>query len=251
MYTFRRLATFALGLFALWVALGSPLAALHHQLLSVQMVQHVLLMAVAPPLILIGAPLEPLLHAISRSAVGPAWRRLVRRRSLRRVRAVVMHPVVCWLAPVVALISWHVPAVFALALHGHGWHDVQAATFLATGLLFWSPVVRPSPSFTWPRWSIPLYLFTATLPCDAVSAFLVFCGRVVYPAYASGSGVFGMSPLRDQELAGCIMWVAVTLIYVVPAMAVTMRLLSPFTTEPDADVMSTPHGSGLVEPGRF
>ena len=239
MNAFRRLAAFALGLFALWVALGSPLAKLHHQLLSVHMVQHVLLMAVVPPLLLIAAPLEPLLHAIHRSAVGPAWRRLVRRRSLRRVRAVVMHPVVCWLAPVVALITWHVPAVFARAVHGHGWHEFQAATFLATGLLFWSPVVRPSPSFTWPRWSIPLYLFTATLPCDALSAFLVFCGRVVYPAYASGSELFGLSPLRDQELAGCIMWVAVTLIYVVPAMAVTMRLLSPFPMEPEVDVMST------------
>jgi cytochrome c oxidase assembly factor CtaG len=233
MYALRRLAAFALGLFVLWVALGSPLAALHHQLLSVHMVQHVLLMAIAPPLILIGAPLEPLLHAIPGSTIRPAW---------LRVRAVVMHPVVCWLAPVVALIAWHVPAVFTLALHGHGWHDVQAATFLATGLLFWSPVVRPSPSFTWPRWSIPLYLFAATLPCDALSAFLVFCGRVVYPAHASGPGVFGLSPLRDQELAGCIMWVAVTLIYVVPAMAVTMRLLSPFTTETDGDVMSAPTG---------
>lgn len=233
MCAFRRYAAFALGLFVLWVALGSPLAALHHQLLSVHMVQHVLLMAVVPPLLLIGAP---------------ARRRLVRWRSLRRVRAVVMHPVVCWLAPVVALISWHVPAVFALALHGHGWHDVQAATFLATGLMFWSPVVRPSPSFPWPRWSIPLYLFAATLPCDALSAFLVFCGRVVYPAYASGPGALGLSPLRDQELAGCIMWVAVTLIYVVPAMAVTVRLVSPFTTEPDADVMSMPASASTRSP---
>src|SRR6266481_544146 len=58
----RQLAVFALGLFAVWVALGSPLVALHHELLSVHMVQHVLLMAVAPPLILIGAPVEPLLR---------------------------------------------------------------------------------------------------------------------------------------------------------------------------------------------
>jgi cytochrome c oxidase assembly factor CtaG len=63
-----------------------------------------------------------------------------------------------------------------------------------------------------PRWSIPLYLFTATLPCDALSAFLVLCGHVVYPVYASGPGAFDMSPLRDQELAGSIMWVAVMLI---------------------------------------
>ena len=70
----------------------------------------------------------------------------------------------------------------------------------------------------------------------------MFCGHVVYPAHGSYPRPFDLSPLRDQELAGTIMWVAVTLIYVVPAMAVTMRLLSPFATEPDADVMSTPHG---------
>ncbi len=204
----RQLAAFALGLFTLWVALASPLAALHHQLLSVHMVQHVLLMAVAPPLLLIGAPFESVLAAIPGTAV-------------------IMHPVVCWLAPVIALITWHVPAAFELAVHAPAWHAVQTGSFLATGLLFWAPVVRPWPSFTWSRWSIPLYLFAATLPCDALSAFLVFCGRVVYPAYASGPRMFGMSPLRDQELAGSFMWVAVTLIYLIAAGHVTSRLLSP------------------------
>jgi putative membrane protein len=127
--------------------------------------------------------------------------------------------------------SWHVPAVFERALHAPAWHVVQAASFLVTGLLFWAPVVRPSPSYTWPRWSIPLYLFAATLPCDALSAFLVLCGRVVYPVYGAAPRVFGLSPLRDQELAGSFMWVAVTLIYLVPASAITRQLLSP--TEPE------------------
>jgi putative membrane protein len=232
--SFRQLAAFVTGLFVLWMALASPLAAFHHALLSIHMVQHVLLMAVAPPLIIIGKPLEPLLQGMPSSSVRSAWQPLVRRQSMQRIRAVVMHPVVCWLAPVVALITWHAPAVFELALHSHPWHDVQAASFLATGLLFWSPVIRPSPGFTWPRWSIPLYLFAATLPCDALSAFLALCGRVVYPVYVSEPPVFDISPLHDQEFAGSFMWVAVTLIYLVPAVAVTLQLLSPSTTEPDA-----------------
>jgi putative membrane protein len=157
-----------------------------------------------------------------------------------------MHPVVCWLAPVVALISWHVPAVFALGLHARAWHFVQAASFLVSGLLFWAPVVRPSPSFSWPRWSIPLYLFAATLPCDALSAFLVLCGRVVYPVYLAEPRVFDLSPLRDQELAGSFMWVAVTLIYLVPASAITLQLLSPAEPGPERDAMA--RGSGLDEP---
>jgi putative membrane protein len=245
--SFRQLTAFAMGLSVLWLALGSPLAALDHRLLSVHMLQHVLLMAVAPPLILVGAPLEPLLRGIPGSSVRSAWRRLAGSEPMRRIRAVILHPVVCWLAPVAALIPWHVPAVFELALHARACHAIQAASFLATGLLFWAPVVRPPRSFTWPPWSIPLYLFTATLPCDALSAFLVFCGRVVYPAYLSAPRGFEISPLRDQELAGSLMWVAVTLIYLVPAAAVTLRLLSP--TEPGRGRDSMPHGSGLIEPG--
>jgi len=74
---------------------------------------------------------------------------------------------------------------------------------------------------------LPLYLFLATLPCDALSAFLAFCGHVVYRQYLSGhGGMFGLSPLEDQALAGAIMWVTVTLAYLIPALVVTAQLLS-------------------------
>ena len=96
-----------------------------------------------------------------------------------------------------------------------------------TGLLFWWPVVQPWPSIArWPRWSTPLYLFLATLPCDALSAFLAFCDRVVYRSYAAGH-LAGVSPLRDQEFAGALMWVCITFIYLVPAVVITIQLLSP------------------------
>ncbi len=99
-----------------------------------------------------------------------------------------------------------------------------------TGVLFWAPVVRWPPSLaTVPRWLIPLYLFAATLPCDALSAFLVFCDRVVYPSYLSGPRLWSISPLHDQECAGAVMWVSITFIYVVPAVITTMKILSPAT----------------------
>ena len=78
-----------------------------------------------------------------------------------------------------------------------------------------------------PRWSVPLYLFLATLPCDTLSAFLAFCDRVVYPSYLATPRRFGISPLGDQELAGALMWVCVTFIYLLPAVIVTVELLSP------------------------
>ena len=110
------------------------------------------------------------------------------------------------------------------------------ASFFFTGVLFWVPVVHwPSRFAAAQRWWIPLYLFAATLPCDALSAFLVFCDRVVYPSYLSGPRLLGVSALTDQECAGALMWVSVTLIYLVPAVVVTTQLLSPLRTYPRAE----------------
>jgi cytochrome c oxidase assembly factor CtaG len=140
-------------------------------------------------------------------------------------------PVFCWIAATATVIGWHVPALFEFALHSHCWHEIQETSFLVAGLLFWWPVVEPWPSLArWPRWSIPLYLFFATLPCDALSAFLAFCDRVVYRSYESGHHHLGISPLQDQEWAGVLMWVCVTFIYMVPAVVITVSVLSPLKT---------------------
>ncbi len=74
---------------------------------------------------------------------------------------------------------------------------------------------------------MPLYLFMATLPCDALSAFLVFSDRVVYPAYLSAPRHAGLTALEDQEYAGALMWLCVTIAYVIPAAVITIQVLSP------------------------
>lgn len=223
-----RLAAFVAGIASVWLAIGSPVAALDDMSLSVHMVQHLLLMTIAPPLVLLGAPALPLLRGLpqtmSRHIVSP----ILRWRPVKWLGHLVTHPVICWLAAVLALIGWHIPSVFALALRWDWLHELEHASFLGTGLLFWWPVIRPWPATArWPRWSIPLYLFCATLPCDALSAFLVFCDRVVYSAYLSAPRAFGISPLQDQERAAALMWVSVTIIFLVPAMVVTLEILSP------------------------
>jgi putative membrane protein len=90
------------------------------------------------------------------------------------------------------------------------------------------PVTQPWASFARrPRWDIPVYLFLATLPCDALSAFLTFCGRIIYPHYLTTTRLFDISPLADQECAGALMWVWVTFVYLAPAVAITLRMLAP------------------------
>jgi cytochrome c oxidase assembly factor CtaG len=206
----------------IWVALGSPLSAFDEQLLTVHMVQHLLLMTFAPPLILLGAPVMPLLHGLPqpfvRAVVGP----LFRWPPVQRVGRLLSQPAFCWLGAAAALVGWHVPAAFALGLQSELWHVVEHACFLASGFLFWWPVVQPWPSVAvWPRWSILLYLFLATLPCDILSAFLAFCDRVVYPVYLSTPRPFGISPLNDQQCAGALMWTCVTIVYLVPVTVLT------------------------------
>jgi putative membrane protein len=227
-----RAGSFFLGLFLIWLALGSPLAAFDEELLTVHMVQHLLLMTVAPPLILLGAPLMPLLHGLPQkfvqSVVGP----LFRWPPMQWAGRVLSRSAVCWLAGSAALVGWHLPAAFTLALRSEPWHAVEHACFLGAGFLFWWPVVQPWPSApTWPRWSILVYLFLATLPCDILSAFLAFCDRVVYAGYLSAPKHFGISALEDQQCAGALMWTCVTIVYLLAAAILTMRLLSPRSSQ--------------------
>jgi cytochrome c oxidase assembly factor CtaG len=95
-------------------------------------------------------------------------------------------------------------------------------------MLLWWPVIQPWPSVAkWSAWFIPSYLFLATLPCDALSAFLTFYDRVVYSSYRSAPAIFGRPPLQDQQFAGALTWICVTFIYMVPAVLITIQMLSP------------------------
>ena len=199
-----RLAALSAGAIALWIAVASPAAHIDHHLLTGHMVQHLLLMVVAAPLISIACGS----NALSGWSLPAAF---------------------CWLAGSLTVIFWHVPAVLTLALRSHYWHAIEQISFFIAGILFWKPAIAN------PRrdsgWSVPVYLFLATLPCDALSAYLVFCGHIVYPSYVSGGGMFRLSPLDDQALAGALMWVVVTFAYLIPALVLSARLLSGERTD--------------------
>jgi cytochrome c oxidase assembly factor CtaG/polyferredoxin len=226
-FTTWRLWVFAGGMAALWIAIASPLDAFSSLLLSAHMVQHLLLMSVAPPLILLGAPLLPLLRGlprkIARDGVGPflAW------PALRRFGNALTNPLSCWTVMAVTLAAWHVPAAFDLALRSPGWHKVEHGCFFGASLLFWWPVVRPFPSKPqWPVWSMPVYLLAADLLNTGLSAFLTFSDHVFFRPYLDVPRLFGTTALGDQSCAGVIMWVPGSLVYLIPATLIGIQYLS-------------------------
>ncbi len=226
-----RAASFTLGLLFIWVATASPLAALDHDMLTAHMVQHLLLMTFAPPLILMGASLKTFVYRLP-----PRFLRVVgqvfQSTALHQLWSALTHPAICWLGAASTLIAWHIPVMFELGLRSQMWHGIEQASFLATGLLFWWPVVQPLPScLKWPESSMLLYLFLATLPCDILSGFLVFCDRVVYQVFLSSPQSFGLSALEDQQCAGALMWTCVTIVYLIAGAVFATRLLSPRRSE--------------------
>ena len=227
-FTIWRASAFTGGLVSFWVATASPLDAFSGLLLSAHMVQHLLLMSVAPPLILLGTPLLPLLRGLprkfARDGLGPflTW------PALRRAGHALTHPLNCWIVMAVTLCAWHVPAAFDLALRSPAWHKLEHACFFGVSLLFWWPVVRPFPSRPhWPLWSVPLYLLAADLVNTALSAILTFSDHGLYRTYLEAPRLFGTTTLTDQSCAGVIMWVPGSLVFLVPAALIAIEYLSP------------------------
>jgi putative membrane protein len=223
-----RLGCFLGGLFSLWIALGSPLDTLNDRLLFLHMAQHMVLMLVVPPLLLLGYPTVPLLRGLPRSLVRHGLGPLFRSGALRKVLRLLTKPIVAWIAMNAAFIGWHLPRPYELALRVEAWHEVEHVSFLLTSLLFWFPIIQPWPSVSQgSRWRLLPYLLTTDIVNTILAAVLSFSNHLIYPSYAAKSLIYGISPLNDQAGAGALMWVIGSIFYLVPAMSITMRLLSP------------------------
>jgi len=212
----RRPAAFAAGLGAIVLALCSPIDAAGAHLLRAHMVQHMLLMLVAPPLLWAGAPLAPLLLGLPlplRRAVAAA----LAAAPVRRLLSFLTHPTTSWIAFAAAFWIWHLPAVYELALASDSWHHVEHLCFFGAAMLFWRPVILAWPARSpWPRWAMIPYLLLAELQNTILAAILAFADRVIYPTYATLPPLGALSALEDQSLAGVIMWLPGSIAFLVP-----------------------------------
>jgi cytochrome c oxidase assembly factor CtaG/cytochrome c2 len=211
-----RLASLALGGLAGGVALLSQLHALAEAFLWAHMVQHLLLVLVAAPLILLGRPVLTLARWLP-----PAARRLVAvtASSTRVLRRVVRGPgaaVGIWVLHVGVLWAWHAPAVYDAAVRVAWLHGVEHASLFGTSLLFWSMVARRSRGLG--VGAAVLYLFTGAAQCTMLGGLITLAESPVYASHASVDAG-GSSLLWDQQLAGLIMWIPGGMVYLVAALA--------------------------------
>jgi cytochrome c oxidase assembly factor CtaG/polyferredoxin len=249
-----KLAAFLGGLAVIFLALASPIDTFAAFLLQVHMVQHLLLMMAAPPLLWLGEPLIPLLRGLPRPVriywVAP----LFRSAAVRRVFETLTQPMAALILFTATTWFWHLPPVYEVALRSNGWHYVQHLCFLFSGLFFWYPVVRPFPARPeWSRWLLFPCLILADLQNTVLSALLTFSNRVLYPYYAEMPRLFGVSALDDQATAGVLMWVPGSVVYLLPLFAIGLRMLSGAPENPRSRRTAVPapypsHGRRLSLP---
>ena len=221
-----RLAAFLLGLATVWLAIASPLDGFADALLSAHMVEHLLLMSFVPPLLLLGDPQVPLLRGLPRVVIARLLGPLFRLKALRALGRFLITPVVAWLAMNLIFLGWHVPAAYNFALEHERWHDFEHICFLGSSILFWWPLIRPWPtSARYPGWYMLPYLVGADIVNTALSAFLAFCDRPVYSYYLKRPNPFDIAPLSDQVIGAVIMWVIGSIVFLIPAIFITVRLL--------------------------
>ena len=189
----RQTLYFGLGVLTIWLALETPLDIVaDHYLESVHMLQHVLIGLVAPPLLLLG--LSPAMVAA-----------LVRIPGLRPLT----EPIPAQVAFGIVMGAWHMPVLYDLTLHSEVVHVVEHLTFMASGTLYWWPIVGATSAHA--AWRLGaagkvLYLLFGTVPADTVSVILMFSRTPFYPFYAGAPRLLaGLDPLTDQVLAGVVL----------------------------------------------
>lgn len=236
---------FALSWLALVAVLLSPLDSLAEISFAAHMAQHVVLLVIAPPLMVLGKPFAPLI-----AALPPAWRRplgtqILRRLSRRPWRLLTWLPVAASLHSIVIWL-WHVPLAFQAALENEFVHAIEHLSLLGSALLFWWSVIHAGRRGYSRYGSGILSLFLVAMHTKLLGALIAFAPAPLYAAYANSSSPWGLSALEDQQLAGLIMLLPCEIIYLLTGltlMAAWLTTIKPYRgLPPHREAAAKPHG---------
>jgi putative membrane protein len=217
----RHVTAFYGGLAALAVALISPLDRVAGTIFSGHMVQHLMLISIAAPLLVYGRPGLPvfmalpadLRHSLKAIAMRLAWTRRVGRLFLNPILVAGLHAVVLW--------AWHLPGPYQAALTHDGLHIAEHVSFIATAILLWSLIIGRGERRRLGYAPAVMLVFVTSLQSGALGAILTFAMSELYPLHRGGAAAWGLTSLEDQQLAGGIMWIPQGMLYLA-AMAILL-----------------------------
>lgn len=241
---------FFLGLFSLFLALQTPIDALAEHLLSFHQLQHILLRMFGPLLVLLGAPLTPMLRGLPRWALRGLVRPVVGNARARRAYELITNPVVATGLFLFVLFLWQVPSLHNAALRNSGIHELMHITMLASGFLFWWLIVDPKPHRSRLHYGVRiLCLGLIVIPNTILGAIITFADHVLYAAYTEVEQPFNISLLMDQQVGGAILWVPGDMMSVVVAGIVMIMWYQKEEGKATAPVVR--EGSQNESPGDF
>ena len=225
-----RIAAFTVALLALAVALATPLETAASSLFTAHMIQHLVLIVVAAPLLVVGR-----VGLVSMLGLPRRARRLLRRvearPQVRRTMNVAWHPASVWMLGAVVLWAWHLPALYEAAVTHDAVHAIEHVTLVAVAMLLWAAVLgRGRRPLAVP--AAALLLFTSGLQSAALGAVLAFAQVPLYGIHDPVPPGWGLTPLEDQQLAGALMWVPPGLIYLFVIWGLLARWLATLDTSP-------------------
>lgn len=246
-----RLASYLGGLGVLAIALMSPIDTLGGQLFSFHMVQHLLLVMLAPPLLLLANPFPFALWGLP-----PAPRRLVAglfrpQSAFRQTLRAATTPGIVWLAFLVVYIGWHDPNAYNLALRREWVHDVEHLSFFLTAVLYWWHVIGAGPRIH-RRFPLGLrigYLLATIPPNMMTGVAIAFARAPIYTYYTTVPRLFGLSVMQDQMIGGFIMWVPGSMMYIVAVLLLMAQVLQAESDKPPLPEGEWADGDALLAPG--
>ena len=219
---------FYAGLLTIVLAVDSPIDAYSDELLWVHMAQHILLLTVAPPLILLGRPWPTMWRALP-LGMRVNLAREVTHAPLAAPLRTLARPLAAWVLFNVTIVVWHIPAAYDLTESNGVVHACEHAMFFFFGLLFWARVIDVGPLRPHVEWVARLaYIVGAMIVSWTLAIVFVVAPTPIYAHYADlASRPGGISALTDQQLAGGMMWVAGSLAYTIALFVTLYRWLAP------------------------
>lgn len=220
--TWPRLVAYLSGLWIIALALMSPIDPLGGQLFFMHMIQHMLYIMFAAPLLWLAEPFPIVLWALPHRARHSVGSLFTRDSTFRRVVAFATSPGASWLLFITIYLGWHDPTAYNAALT-HRWvHDIQHITFFVAAMLYWWPVIGAAPHIHshFPRWAKLPYLIGTVPPNMFVGISIAFATDVRYSYYESVPRIWGFTVMQDQQIAGAIMWIPGSMMFLMAALIV-------------------------------